>query len=151
MIAGILCFSVNSSAEEDIRTHLLSCDQHFSPPLSERVDLVAYSRKVRDNALTVEAWDGKTLVGLVAGYMNTAERSSYITNVSVLPNFAGKSVATKLLDAFVEHAKTASIETIALEVSKANSAAMHLFSKFEFHAIEDRGGFLLMQAPVGRK
>lgn len=147
MIAGILSFSVNLSTEEDIRTHLLGCD-HFSPPLSERVDLAAYSRKVRDNALTVEAWHGAALVGLVAGYMNAAERTSYITNVSVLPDFTGKSIATKLLDTFVEHARTADVETIALEVAKTNPAAMHLFSKFEFQKVEDRGGFLLMRALV---
>jgi ribosomal protein S18 acetylase RimI-like enzyme len=151
MIAGVLSFSVNSSAEEDIRAHLLGCDQHFIPPLSERVDLIAYSRKVRDHALTIEAWDGKTLVGLVAGYLNTAERSSYVTNVSVLPSFAGKGIATKLLDTFIEHAKTASIETMALEVSKANPTAMHLFSKFETHAVEDRGDYLLMRAPLAGK
>ena len=32
MIAGVLDCSVNFRREEDIRAHLLSCDQHFIPP-----------------------------------------------------------------------------------------------------------------------
>ena len=141
-------FRVDSSAEESIRAHLLGCDQYFRPPLSARVDLAAYSRKLRDHATTFEAWDGETLAGLVAGYIDAGARSSYITSVSVLPGFAGQGIATRLLGMFVEHVKTGGIEMIGLEVSKTNPAAMQLFAKFGFRAVEDRGPLLLMRAFV---
>jgi ribosomal protein S18 acetylase RimI-like enzyme/SAM-dependent methyltransferase len=148
MIAAIVSFKIDASAEADIRAHLGTCDHQFSPPLSTRVDLADYSRKLRANALTVEAWKGKTLVGLVAGYLNAAERSAYVTNVSVFEEFAGKAIATRLLGTFIEHAQAAALGTIALEVSRTNTAAQHLFSKFGFRAVEDRGDFLLMLKPV---
>src|SRR5262245_51367808 len=74
-----LSFTVNVSAEDSIRSHLLHCEKNFKPPLSQRVDIAAYSRKIREKALTIEAWDGDVLVGLVAGYLNAADQSSFIT------------------------------------------------------------------------
>lgn len=148
MTGSALRFSLDTSTEADIFAHLDACDRHFSPALSLRVDLRAYARKLRDSGVTVEGWDGGRLVALVAGYLNPRGKSSYISNVSVSPAFAGKSVATRLLRAFVDHASAGGMETVALEVSKTNPAALHLFSKFGFRPIEDRGELLLMQASL---
>ena len=86
-------------AEED--EHLLRCDARFTPPLSTRVDIAAYAKKIRDEAWTFEAWDRRGLAGLVAAYVDPGKRSCDITDVSVLAEHCGKGVATRLVGALV--------------------------------------------------
>lgn len=145
MTARELSFRIDTSSVEDIRTHLLGCDRQYCPRLSERVDIGEYSRKIREHALTAEAWEGETLAGLVAAYPNALERSCYITNVSVLPDYGGNRLATKLLSAFVRHAHAINAATISLEVSKASHRALRLYARFGFRTIDDRGDRLLMR------
>ena len=143
-----LRFSVNESSKDDIRTHLFCCDGQFTPRLSERVDLGEYSSKIREKSFTLEAWKCQNLVGLVAAYMNIPDSSCYITNVSVLVDFAGRGIANRLLVACFEQAKTHGIKTVSLEVSKDSHPAIRLYEKFDFRVVEDRGCFIFMQCTL---
>lgn len=157
MIVSTLTYAISKSTEGDIRKHLLSCDQRFSPPLSVRVCIGEYSNKIRDNATTHEAWDGNLLIGLVAAYRNIQERSLYITNVSVLPAWSGKGIATKLLSRCLEWAVSEAIENVSLEVSQENIPAMRLYENFGFKNRDSIGGgratqyILQLSAPMRHK
>ena len=140
-----LDFKVNASTERDIRSHLSSCDRQFIPPLSDRVDIGEYSKKLRLSAFTFEAWSDESLVGLVAAYINTPNHSCFITNTSVLPEFSGRGIAAKLLAACLKHAHTADAETASLEVSKDSHPAIRLYRKFGFQVTGQREGFLKMR------
>ena len=140
-----LDFKVNACTEGDIRSHLSSCNRQFSPPLSDRVDIGEYSKKLRLSASTFEAWSDESLVGLVAAYVNSRDRSCFITNTSVLPEFSGRGVAARLLAACLEHAHAANIETVSLEVSKDSHPAICLYRKFGFQVAGQREEFLKMQ------
>lgn len=140
-----LNFKVNASTEGDIRSHLSSCNRQFSPPLGDRVNIGEYSRKLRLSALTFEAWSDESLVGLVAAYVNTTDQSCFITNTSVLPEFAGRGVAARLLAACLEHAHAANVKTVSLEVSKDSHPAICLYRKFGFQVVGQRKRFLTMQ------
>src|SRR5262245_13884441 len=93
---------VNACTESDIYSHLTACDQGFNPPLSSRVDISEYSRKLRLNALTFEAWSEGTLVGLVAAYIDARDKFGFITNTSVLAASSGRGIAARLLAACLE-------------------------------------------------
>jgi len=145
MNADSLDFKVNACTEEDIRSHLSGCDRRFSPPLSDRVDIGEYSRKLRLNAITFEAWSGESLVGMVAAYIDTRARSCFITNTSVSPEFSRRGVAAKLLAACLARARAEQVETVSLEVSQDSRAAIGLYTKFGFQVVGNREGLLKMQ------
>jgi ribosomal protein S18 acetylase RimI-like enzyme len=145
MNADSLDFKVNACTEKDIRAHLSGCDRRFSPRLSDRVDIGEYSRKLRLNAVTFEAWNDESLVGMVAAYIDTRERSCFITNTSVLAEFSGRGVAARLLAACLERARAEHVEMVSLEVSKDSHPAIRLYTKFGFQVVGHREGFLKMQ------
>lgn len=130
----------------DILSHLQACDDGFHPPLSERVGLEEYARKVFENAVTFEAWSGTILVGLVAVYLNNeAKQSAYITNVSVLHTFLRLGIASRLLKDCVEYATEKNVKEIALEVNVENEPAINMYRKFNFIQVGDNNGFLKMK------
>ena len=147
MNAESLDFKVDACTEEDIRSHLSGCDARFSPPLSDRVDIGEYSRKLRLNAITFEAWNGESLVGMVAAYIDTRARSCFITNTSVSPEFSRRGVAAKLLAACLARARAEQVETVSLEVSEDSRPAIRLYAKFGFQVVGHREGFLKMRCP----
>src|SRR3982750_1189375 len=127
-MTALLRFSVDRSSQEEILQHLVQGDALFHPRLSTRVDLAQYASKIRSRGVTMEAWSGPTLVGLVAGYLDRAAATSFVTDVSVYREFAGQKVATRLLAAFVQRAREARVATVGLEVAKGNAAAQALFA-----------------------
>ncbi len=145
MSRALLRFGTDLSTKEDIRAHLLHCDTRFDPRLSARVDIGEYAKKIRDQAVTFEAWDGRTLVGLVAAYVDPSGGSCYITSVSVLAECAGKGIATRLVEACLAHAWAAGIEATSLEVSEQSAAALRIYEKLGFRASEKRAGMMVMR------
>lgn len=128
-----LTFDRNRADARAIGAHLRGCDAQFVPPLSTRVDLAVYSTKLATHATLFESWSGATLVGLVAGYANAPDRlDSFITNVSVLPDWHGRGIAGRLVDDFVEHARAAGFSRIVLSVDARNDRARALYCKHGF-------------------
>lgn len=146
-----LTFKMNASTEDEIREHLLRCDARFTPPLSTRTDIAAYAKKIRDEAWTFEAWDRRTLAGLVAAYVDPAKRSCFITDVSVLAEHGGKGVATRLVGACLERAEAAGVDAATLEVSEQNDAALRIYAKLGFRAIEKRAGMVRLRRAPGER
>ena len=145
MTAEACRFCIDESTEKDIRAHLLCCDAQFSPPLSRRVDIEEYSRKIRERGLTFEAWNGDTLVGLVAAYLDIPDRRCFITDVSVREEFTGKGIAESLMNECLGYARHSSISSIALEVSPDSRPAIKLYEKLGFRLVERRRNTLLMR------
>ena len=126
-------FLLNKASEAEIAEHLLNCDTDFVPPLSERVDVADYAKKIAQKALRIEAWSGRTLVGIVAVYCNDqATCIAYITSVSVLKDWTGEGVATQLLDQCVRHVQEMGMQQIRLEVTSENLPAIKLYEKRGF-------------------
>jgi len=144
-IAGITYKSKTASAEA-ILSHLCECDNTFVPPLSNRVDIRSYAKKIRDNAITFEAWNKQKLAGLLAVYFNDSEkRTGYITNVSVLPEFARNGIGSELLIRCLDHASKENYHEICLEVNKANIRAIGLYQKHNFIQTDEEGDYFIMK------
>jgi ribosomal protein S18 acetylase RimI-like enzyme len=126
-------FTIDQASLEDIRKHLETCDSEFDPHLSSTVNLYEYSQKIEKYSTTFEVWSEKELTGLVAAYFNDPEkRTGFITNVSVLPNYKGMGLASRLMENVIIFAKDHHYQNIKLEVKSFNTAAIHLYSKFGF-------------------
>lgn len=139
-------FVRNRATATQIAAHLCECDTSFKPPLSDRVDISAYAIKINANAERFEAWLDGELVGLVAIYCNTPDKTSaFITSVSVLPRFQGRGIASRLIDEGKSHARTALYSRLQLEVSSDNRAAIRLYERLGFSVLANAGSKLTMQ------
>jgi ribosomal protein S18 acetylase RimI-like enzyme len=131
---GIICY-LNKATEDEIAEHLAHCDAEFVPPLSSRLRLSDYARKVAFQATRFEAWSENTMVGLVAAYCNDHEtRTAYITSVSVLKEWARKGIARKLMRQCIKHVQSLGLQQIMLEVSVENRIAIRLYEEEGFAA-----------------
>jgi ribosomal protein S18 acetylase RimI-like enzyme len=144
-----LVYKRNTATRAEIHAHLQECDDNFDPPLSSRVDLIAYSAKIHENSVTFEAWDNQVLVGMMNAYFNDMENNfGYITNVSVIKDHMGKGIAAALLEECMEYAREHHFARIKLEVSKNNDRAIHLYEKAGFRGLEARDNTVLMNYEV---
>ncbi len=128
-------YATNRAGAEEIGRHLRRCDAQFVPVLSGRVDIAPYAEKIAAHAMRFEAWAGDELIGLVAAYCNDAERRrSHITSVSVLEEYSGRGIASRLLRDCIEYAKLEGLAKISLEVAAEHRAAVRLYERCGFSA-----------------
>ncbi|MCB1733791.1 MAG: GNAT family N-acetyltransferase [Gammaproteobacteria bacterium] len=143
--------SRNTADARQIYNHLILCDQSFVPPLSDRVDLLAYAEKLADQSVCYEAWSGADLIGLIAAYENGSNDVVFITNVSVLPDWQRVGVAAALMDDVLAHADSANISEIRLEVGIRNSRAETFYLKHGFEVMESSQHMNIMRLRVRRR
>lgn len=86
----------NGSTRDEIRGHLEIMSPYFQPPLAGRCSIRDYSLKLFTHAQREEAYCDDSLIGLVAYYING--KYAYVSNVSVLPEYSGKGIASILLN-----------------------------------------------------
>ena len=121
-------YRTGSAVAAQIVEHLQRCDSDFIPPLSGRVDIAAYARKVAENAVTFEAWTNGALVGLVAAYCNdSVTKLAHITSVSVLSAQTGHGIGGELLDRCLAYARASGMEQVSLEVGSENARAIRMY------------------------
>ncbi|MBN9547263.1 MAG: GNAT family N-acetyltransferase [Alphaproteobacteria bacterium] len=131
----------NQASVAQIAEHLRSCDYAFVPPLSRRVSIDDYARRIIDRADRFEAWEGGELVGLVAAYCNDVKsRVAFITSVSVLFRWQGKGIASQLVSRCTDHANSLGFSRIELEVGQMNAGAIALYNKHGFVIGKENGG-----------
>ncbi len=116
------------------------------PPLSEKVDIQAYAKKMKQFAVCFEAWDGTDLIALVAAYFNdTEKKTGFITNVSTLTKYSGKGIAKQLIQGCVDYATDLKFETILLEVNRHSLNAVGLYQKYGFIIMDYHHDMLKMK------
>ena len=141
-----LRYAKDTASAQDICAHLTQCDSEFVSPLSERVDIEAYSEKLFTRAITFEAWSESTLAGLVAAYFNDPDgKAGYISSVSTLKAHRGKGIAATLMRSCIAYAEELSFQNISLEVEKDNQAAVNMYEAFRFQVCEKRHSVLVMR------
>jgi ribosomal protein S18 acetylase RimI-like enzyme len=135
----------NRASGAEILIHLARCDARFVPPLSDRVDLGPYARRLYEKAHRFEAWASGELIGLVAAYFNDEDGEAFISNVSVDEGFQGRGIASALLARAVANAGAAGLTRVHLHVGTGNFAARHLFEKLGFRVCLVQGEQALMR------
>lgn len=136
----------NSSfwSKESFLLLMKKADKLFTPPISEGIDLKAYSEKLYAYASFVVCRDGKDVKGFAAFYKNMGSKQLYVTLICVDKQFQGQGFGGKMLEV-LESLKCEGFETIALEVVKTNQTAYHFYKKQGFIGQEDRGKKFLMR------
>ena len=81
--------------------------------------------------------------GMISGYASyiVIYGEAHLTNIAVVPEYRGKSIAKNLLIGILEIAKKAGCEYIFLDVRPTNSAAINLYRKFGFYELYRRPSY----------
>ena len=87
----------------------------------------------------------------IAGYaiLSIAAGEAHILNLCVDRTFRALGYGTRLLNEILEHARSAEVREVFLEVRPSNSSALSLYHKQGFRKIADRPAYY--QAPKGRE
>ena len=146
-------YTVKKATEATILSHLILCDESFVPPLSDRVNLAEYAKKIFEKSISFEAWKNQqNLIGLIAAYFNeTQPPSAFITNVSTDKNFMGLGIASQLLKNCIGYAKENNCFEIYLEVNSKNLPAINFYKKYHFIQTEIKGGNLILKLEIKNK
>jgi ribosomal protein S18 acetylase RimI-like enzyme len=146
-------FRRNRATEEQIAEHLVLCDARFVPPLSGRVEIKQYARKIYTQGMRFEAWAEGALIGLVAIYCNSlSQNQAYITNVSTLGALPpGAHIATQLLEQGIGYLREYQFKRVDLEVDKGNNKAIRLYERHGFVTNATNGHTLLMRLELERR
>lgn len=137
---------LNSSfwSKEGFLLLMKKADKLFTPPISEGIDLKAYSEKLYAYASFVVCRDGKDVKGFTAYYKNVDAKQLYVTLICVDKQLQGQGLGSKMLE-ILESLKDEGFEAIALEVVKTNQTAYQFYKKHGFIELEDRGEKFLMR------
>ena len=130
-------YSCDRASEFNLAEHLRYCDSEFKPRLSSRVNIDAYSKKLRRFATTFEAWSEQQLVGLVAVYINEKSVDAFVTSVSTFSTYQGRGIASHLMKEMIKFCRISEASMIELEVSRDSIQAITLYQKIGFQKISD--------------
>lgn len=146
MITVDIEYKIKTADAENVLTHLNKCKDDFFPVLDKTVDITEYSKKIVENSVTFEAWVNKELIGLIAAYFNDKENhSGFITNVSVVSEYAGRGLASELLKNCIHYAIEKNFKEINLEVSHKNEQAIRLYKKHDFYQTSVKDDLIIMK------
>ena len=144
-------YARSRASERQVFDHLTRCDGCYSPPLSQRVDLVEYARKLRSRAETLEAWSGGDLVGVVAIYINETSAKAFVSSVSVDEAFAGRGIGSRLVGDAIALARSRGTGAISLEVSPQSRRAIQVYEKHGFRVTQDSPDTLHMHLSLSEQ
>lgn len=149
MNMSVFSFSVNIVTEEQLFKHLNECKNNFIPALQETVDISNYSKKIREHAITFEAWKDNKFKGCLAAYFNDKRsKRAYITNVSISEDCYGYGVASELVKMCIKYAKQKNFSEVRLHVNMRNNSALRLYKKFNFSFVKFLGDRIEMKYSV---
>ena len=126
----------NNNLEKDIMEFLKKIDSLFKIPLSQKIDLEEYSKKIVRNADVFLALDNESIVGIVVGYNNDKEfKISNMSILAVLNEYQGKGVARRLVNNFLDLAKNKKMEKVKL--STVDARALKLYESLNFKIVRE--------------
>ncbi len=113
-------------------------DKAFSVPLSERVELAAFTDKLIMLGKVNIALHDDVPVGLIGYYANNYEsKVAYVTVLGVLDACRGRGIAARLLESAVTTSRECMMERLALHTDRSNEAAIGMYLKHGFSPKED--------------
>lgn len=119
--------------EKELQFLLRDLDRDSQPPLSSRVSLLAYARKLRSCAILLVARQGFNLVGLAAVYCNDRRsRLGFLTYIGVRPETRGFGIGKQLLLSAIRCAEGEGMRELRLEVSPDRPGVQEFYERTGF-------------------
>lgn len=129
-------FTTDNSFER-IHATLMLADNVFSPPLSNRVDIETYSRKLSELACNIFITVDGVVAGHAAYYLNLIQESIYVSSIFIDEKFRRKGLMRKVIEFILEKEVEASCKKIILDVDLSNYVALLAYENLGF-VVESR-------------
>ena len=126
--------SNNRIKQEKLKEFLQIVDNHFPVPLSAKVDLEDYARKLINRAdLIAELSDTGEIQALVAGYVRHVENNmAYIAIVATIPEMRGQGKAKRVVQRFMDYCQEQKRKGVHLYAAESNTNAVRLYESLGF-------------------
>ncbi len=128
-------FTYGTLTHDEVLSFLQDTDADHIVPLSMRVDIDAYAKKLSDYSDFALVWSGKKMVGMISCYTNRPP-VGYISNVCIKKEYQGKGLFSKLFHLLTEKVIEKGIDTLRLEVDHGNKKAFNVYSHIGFYRME---------------
>lgn len=131
MIMEILNKKLN---KEEILFLLQKSDSSFMPePISTKIDLQSYAKKLADKALHFYAKENERLIGMTCCYMNDVNKSkAFISIICIDPDYFGKGIGRQLTIASEYTALKLGFRLIESEVHVNNFPSLKMYQKLGY-------------------
>ena len=120
---------------ENVTNFLIEVNFDFPVPLSNKVDISEYAKKIINNATIIAAIDKtNSIIGLVCGYTNNLiEKTSYISLVGVKKEYRKCGIAKLLLKTYLAFCNKKGIALVHLYTDKSNVPAIKMYNDLGFN------------------
>jgi len=122
---------------EDIHEFLVATDSLSIPPLSHRMNLMEFAKKLQENATIFEYRNERKVVALNAVYVNKYPVDSYATSLAVLPEYEGFGLGAKLILKAIKYCKEYGSEGYRLQMRLSNKSMLDFYLRMGFIIIAD--------------
>ena len=123
--------------KEELCEFLYSVDKDFTPCLSAKVELDAWSEKVLNRASYVACYEEHRLAGLLVFYCNDFQtRRSYISLLGVGRQYRGKGYATACLDYAKEIAEKNNCYKMMLLTGSKEEATLNFYRNAGYNSAD---------------
>ena len=113
---------------------LQNIDADFNPPLSSKVYLPDYVKKITDKADLILDYDGNEISGLVVMYCNDlVNKKAYIPLVGVSSRYRNRGIARKLMARAIRLVKEKGFKIVGIHSN--NPVAIKLYESLGFSTI----------------
>jgi ribosomal protein S18 acetylase RimI-like enzyme len=130
---------INTLSLLEIEDYLTTASSLFVPPLDTYVDIPQYSKKIKENATTIELWREDVLMGLAAVYFNDENtKRGFLTHINISKEYLGRGFGSILMKEILEYGKKIEFKEISLEVKKNNTKAIKIYEKFGFEKYDEK-------------
>jgi 1-aminocyclopropane-1-carboxylate deaminase/D-cysteine desulfhydrase-like pyridoxal-dependent ACC family enzyme/GNAT superfamily N-acetyltransferase len=107
-------------------------DKLLVQPISQRIDIQDYSKKISEKAYLIFALEDNNPVGIIAAYCNKFE-NSYLTIIGLKKQYQGIGLARKLMNLLVELCISLNSTSINLECS---TDLIAFYKKYDFSIVD---------------
>ena len=116
-----------------VKEFLATVDKDFPVPISEKVDISDFSRKLCEKATIVTEIKENKIVAMAAGYTeNTENQLAYVSILGTIKEYRGQGLANKLLSEFINISKQKGLKGVHLYTAQTNECALSVYSKHGF-------------------
>ena len=105
---------------------LIDTDNEFQSPLSTKVNLEEYARKLSAFSSFAYCEEDGDIAGMISCYTNSPP-SGYISNVCIKKKHQGKGLFSQMFSVLLQNCKSIGIGVIRLEVNNDNISAQNIY------------------------
>lgn len=125
--------SVQKPTLEQIEEFLIAVDHDFPVPISKKVDLKEYAKKLFENATICYEYQNGVIAAMVAGYTkNLTENLAFVSIMATRKEYRGHGFASKQLAKFLEECRKVEASGAHVYAVESNLPAVATYKKLGF-------------------